>query len=377
MAAYIWRCDLSKQYGRYKSAIDEAAVRVLKRGVYTLGREVALFEKEFAKYVGRAYGVGVGSGTDALMLALKVSGIRPGDEVITSTYAPTPVATAIALAGGVPVFADIEEESCCIDPEAVRKSLSRRTRFIVPVHLFGNVCDMPAIREVMKDRRITIVEDAAQAHGSMLGGKKAGALGDISCFSFYPTKNLGACGDGGMVMTDSKVAADRLRLLRNYGKKSNPFDSEILGYNSRLDELQASILRVKLRFLDQMNAERASLVGLYKEGLRGTPISFLEGYDNTKANYHILTVIVERDRDGLIRFLERRDIQTNVYYPRPLHSMNAFRQYLKKGQTLPASERMSRRALALPLYPEMKKSAVLFVIDGIQKHYSKKNQRYG
>lgn len=369
MADFIFRCDVSKQYKRYRNEIDRALIKVLGSGVYILGEEVKKFEKEFAGYIGRAYGISVGSGTDALILALKAAGIKKGDKVITSTYAPAPVPTAIVLAGGKPVFSDIEEDTCLISPNEIEKKISRKTRFILPVHIFGSVCNIAAINNIARKNNLLVIEDAAQAHGSFFGGKKAGSFGDLSCFSFYPTKNLGCYGDGGMILTDSKITADKLRLLRNYGKKYNPFDSEMIGYNSRLDEIQASILRVKLRYLDKMNKERLKLVNLYKEGLRGLPLIFLKEYENAKSNNHIMAILCREKRDGLMKFLKRRGIQTNVYYPKPLHMMRAFKRYLNPNDKFPVSERISKEAMALPLYPELKKEDVWFVINTIREYF--------
>jgi dTDP-4-amino-4,6-dideoxygalactose transaminase len=368
---FVWRCDLSAQYFLYKKEIDKAVISVLKSGVYTLGGQVQSFEREFASYVGRKFGIAVASGTDALILAMKASGIKKGDKVITTVYAPTPVPTAILQAGGIPVFADIDENTCLIDPDEVdRKSSGGRAKYLLPVHLFGSVCDMTLIMEIARGRRLSVIEDVAQAHGSRLGGRNAGTFGDMACFSYYPTKNLGAYGDGGMVLTDSSKTDGILRLLRNYGKKNNPFNSEILGYNSRLDEIQAAILRVKLIHLDQMNRRRSSLVDIYKKGLKGSPITFLKTYEGVRSNHHILAVICGEKRDELARYLARNGIQTNVYYPKPLHRMPAFRDYAGKGMRFPASERVSRKLIALPLYPELPEEKVSYITGRIRKFYS-------
>ena len=369
MNKYIFRCDLAKQYEQYSGEIENAAIKVLRSGVYTLGKEVELFEKAFAKYTGRSYGVAVASGTDALVLALKSSGISQGDEVLTSTYAPAPVATAIVLAGGIPKFVDIDLDTLLIDPEEIIRKVSSRTRFIIPVHLFGNICNMLAINAIAKKYRLVVIEDAAQAHGSLLGRKKAGTFSLLSCFSFYPTKNLGAYGDGGIILTDNNRIAKNLRLLRNYGKKYNPFDSEIVGLNSRMDELQAAILRVKLRYLDRMNKKRISLFKLYKKGLKAAPLAFIKTGENAISNCHILTVLCSYRRESLRDFLESSGIQTNIYYPKALHQMNAFRKYVEKDEQFPASEMATRQALALPLYPELSRKDVCFIIAKIRDFF--------
>ncbi len=371
MAEYIFRCDMSKQYDRHKKEIDGAIGRVLKSGVYILGNEVKLFERDFAAYAGRRHGIGVASGTDALIIALKAAGIRKGDRVITTTYAPTPVATAIVLAGGIPVFADIEENTCLIDPEAVRrKAKETLARFVIPVHIFGYMCDMDIMRDISRRYKLKIIEDCAQAHGSVFKGRRAGSFGAISCFSFYPTKNLGGYGDGGMALTDDASMAEDMRLRRNYGKRSNPFDSDIVGYNSRLDDMQAAILRIKLAHLDVMNESRARLAGLYRKGLKSPPMAFFEEHGSSVSNNHIMAVMCTERRDGLIKFLEKNGIQTNVYYPRPLHRMKAFNRYIGRSDRFPVSELVSKKALALPLYPELKEETVMLVIDRIRKFYS-------
>ena len=374
MKNYIYRCDLSKQYKLYKAEIDRKIADVLKKGVYTLGREVGFFEEEFSAYTGRSYGVSVASGTDALILALKVAGIKKGDGVITSTYAPVPVPTAVVLAGGVPVFADIEEDTALIDPCSIESRISDRVRFILPVHIFGSVCSMNTIKRIAARKRLILIEDAAQAHGSNLSGKKAGSFGMLSCFSFYPTKNLGGYGDGGIILTDSRKTAKRLKLLRNYGKKYNPFNSESLGFNSRLDELQAAILRVKLRHLDEMNDKRRALVELYRKELQDTPLTFLKAYAGGEPNCHILTVLCATERDGLLKFLEAHNIQANIYYPKPLHLMRAFRKYAGAREKFPVSEKMAKEAIALPLYPELGRKTVAFIAETIKKYFFNKGR---
>jgi hypothetical protein len=298
-------------------------------------------------------------------------GIKEGDEVITTTYAPAPVPTGILLAGGVPVFSDIEEDTCSMDASSVAGRISPKTRCILAVHIFGYICDIEALYSMARPRGIIVIEDAAQAHGSVYRERKAGSLGDVSCSSFYPTKNLGAYGDGGIVLTDDPKTADTIRLLRNYGKKSNPFDSDILGYNSRLDELQAAILRVKLRHLDDMNENRRKLVLLYKQGLDGLPLAFLKEREASLPNYHILTVLCPKRREALIRYLEGKGVQTNIYYPQPLHKMKAFRQYRRDGDKFPVSEKVSREAIALPLYPELSRKTVTYIIDMINKFFGR------
>ena len=240
------------------------------------------------------------------------------------------------------------------------------------MHLFGAVCDMSEISRIARSFGMVIIEDASQAHGSEYKRKKAGSFGDLAVFSFYPTKNLGAYGDGGMILTDDSKIAGLLRLLRNYGKKSNPFDSEILGHNSRLDEVQAAVLSVKLNYLDKMNEERAKIADIYKKGLKGLPLSFLSERHGARSNNHIFTLVVcEKNRDDLMKFLEQNGVQTNVYYPKPLHLMKAFSAYVRTWEKFPVSEKMSRRMLALPIYPELKQSEAYFIIEKIKDFFKK------
>jgi dTDP-4-amino-4,6-dideoxygalactose transaminase len=231
---------------------------------------------------------------------------------------------------------------------------------------------MDKILQVAKRHGLVVIEDAAQAHGTMIGSRKAGSIGDLSCFSFYPTKNLGGYGDGGMVLTNNPDFRESVFLLRNYGKKSDVFNSEIPGVNSRLDEIQAALLRVKLRHLDRMNEQRANLVNLYKEGLKNEPVRFLRMPEGETTHHHILTIMCPVGRDQLAQFLESEHIQTNVYYPKPLHAMTAYREYIKSGQIFPEAEKLSSQALALPLYPELKSETVEFIIDRIKEFFKRK-----
>lgn len=366
MSPYIKRCDLAKQYQYFKPRLDKVIQDVLKKGIYTLGEQTVQFEKEFSAYIGQTHGISVASGTDALILALKSAGIQRGDEVITTTYAPTPVATAIVQAGGIPVFADIDPETCLIDPDEIERKISPRTKCIIPVHLFGFVCQMDIIQKLASKQGLVVIEDVAQGHGSSLNHKKAGSFGKLACFSFYPTKNLGGYGDGGMILTSDKKTADHLRLLRNYGKKDNVFDSAILGFNSRLDEIQAAILRVKLCDLDGMNKKRIKWVRLYEKELKNTPLFFLKSHDHVSPTYHVLVALYKENRDGLVAFLNSQKIQTNIYYPTPLHRMLPYQPFIKKNEKFPISEKISKEAFALPLYPEMKGEQVMFIIRKIK-----------
>lgn len=366
----IWRCDLVPQYQAYKEEIDRAVLGVLASGRYTLGQEVAAFEREFAAYLGCRRGVGVNSGTDALMLALWCLRLRPGDEVITTPFTAIPTYAAIKHVGARPVFVDVEEDTFLIDLEQVAAALTSRTRAVVPVHLFGNAVDVERLRGIVGPG-VAILEDAAQAHGATVRGRKVGGLGDLGAFSFYPTKNLGGYGDGGMVMTDSDELAETLRRRRMYGMVNKDECVED-GINSRLDELQAAILRVKLRYLEAMNRRRQELDVLYRQQLppQVRPQAVRPG---TESVYHVYSVLCDGRRDELVAALEREQIQTNVYYPMPLPRQVAYRVAFGEHPPLPIAEEVCRQVLALPFYPEMSAEVVTLVTDRIADFYRAKS----
>jgi dTDP-4-amino-4,6-dideoxygalactose transaminase len=365
----IRRCDPAPQLRRLRGEVMAAIERVLDSGRYVLGDELAAFEAEMAGFVGVAHGVGVGSGTDALALALTAAGLHPGDEVIVPPFGPTPTPAAVLQAGGRPVFADGEPETGLLDVADAARRAGPRARFAVPVHLFGRVCDMKAVGELAARHRLRVIEDAAQAHGSERGGRRAGSFGLAGCFSFYPTKNLGGVGDGGMVVTDRPELADRLRRLRNYGKRDDPFYSATAGVNSRLDELQAAVLRVKLRHFAAHQAERAERAARYRAGLAGTPAALLGDGAAGTTNHHVLAVDCP-DRDRLRDRLEAAGVETQTYYPQPLPAMGAYRRFAA-GERFPAAERLARRCLALPLYPELPLESVERVIAVVREHYDR------
>jgi dTDP-4-amino-4,6-dideoxygalactose transaminase len=347
----IWRCDLVPQYHRYRREIELAMARVLESGRYILAEEVAAFEAEFAAYVGMPQGVGVANGTDALTLALMGLGVGPGDEVITSPFTAIPTASAIVDAGATPVFVDVDPDTYLIDIEQASRAVTSRTRAIMPVHIFGNVVDVARLRAAVGPG-IPIIEDAAQAHGSRRGPVRAGALAEVSTFSFYPTKNLGGYGDGGMILTRDTALAERLRLLRMYGMTDKDH-IVIHGVNSRLDELQAAILRVKLAHLDDMNQARRRLADRYRAELpaqRFTPQLVPAGVE---PNYHIFAARYHGDRAALIRRLEQDGIQTNIYYVVPLHLQEANRFLGLRPGSLPVVERLCEEVIALPMYAEL------------------------
>ena len=361
----IWRCDLTPQYEEHKEAIHEAISRVLASGRYINGENVDAFEAEFASYVGMPHAVGVNNGTDALMMAMWVLGIRHGDEVITTPFTAIPTYSAIRHVGAVPVFVDIDPDTYLMDLSKVAAAVTAKTKLVVPVHLFGNVVDVPKLRSIIGPS-IPILEDCAQAHGSTLRGQMAGSFGDVAAFSFYPTKNLGAYGDGGMLVMRDGELARLAKSRRMYGMISKDEFVED-GINTRLDELQAAILRVKLRHLDAMNARRRAIAGLYAQWLDTSIVTPQRVADEVVPNFHVYAARCARGRDELIASLDRQKIQTNIYYPMPMTQQKGYRG---AAYSLPSATAVSRDVIALPMYPEMPEPFVRQTTDAIATFYT-------
>ena len=355
--------DLKRQYASIRGEIDVAVSRVLEGGWYILGQEVAAFEQEFAAYCDVVHAVGVGSGTDALRLALAACGIGPGDEVITVPHTAVATVAAIELASARPVLVDIDPMRYTLDPDQLETAITSRTRAVIPVHLYGCPADLGPIVEIARRHNLFVVEDCAQAHGALYRGQRVGSWGHIAAFSFYPTKNLGACGDGGMVITNDPELAERARLLRQYGWRER-YISRLKGLNSRLDELQAAILRVKLHHLEQWNRKRRRLAHLYDERLAGSSIvTPCEPGDATHV-YH-LYVVRHPQRNELGTFLRERGIGSLVHYPVPVHLQPAYRDLGHEAGTLPSAEAAAREVLSLPLCPELSEEEVARVADAV------------
>ena len=353
------------QYLAHKQEIDDAVRRVLESGWYILGDEVRAFEEEFAAYLGVSHSVGVGSGTEALHLALVACGIGHGDEVVTVSHTAVATVAAIELAGAKPVFIDIDPVTYTMDPDLLEKGITAKTKAVLPVHLYGHPAPMEDILAIAREYGLCVIEDCAQAHGATYRDKRVGSFGDMACFSFYPTKNLGALGDGGAVVTSDPELAEKARLLREYGWAER-YVSHIPGWNSRLDEVQAAILRVKLKHLDFDNSNRIKLAKLYGEGLLETGISLPMVQKGAVHVYH-LHVIRVKERGSLQAYLRSIDIGVTVHYPVPVHLQPA---YEKIAVSLPNSEIAAREVLSLPMYPELTESQVQFVIDSIKEHLS-------
>ena len=343
--------DLRLQYQAIKVELDRAIQSVLDEGWFILGKHVSALEQEFAGYCGAGFAVGVANGTDALQLALMACDIGPGDEVVTTPLSATFTALAISATGAIPRFVDIDPETYNLDPRCLEQAIGPRTKAIIPVHLYGQPADMDPIVAIARQHGLLVIEDAAQAHGAEYKGRRVGTLGDVACFSFYPSKNLGAFGDGGMVVTDSEAIADNVRMLRNGGQRGR-YEHLLLGRNSRLDELQAAILRVKLAHLDQWNAQRCHLAALYTALLGDSAVDPPLELPDVKHVYH-LYVIRCTGRETLQQHLEQQGVGTAVHYPTPIHLQGAY-GWLNLGRgSFPEAEQAADQVLSLPIYPEL------------------------
>lgn len=353
--------DLKRGYQALQSDIDQGIQSVLSSGYFILGEQVKALENAFAAYCDVQYAVGVASGTDALHLALRACGIGHKDEVITVANTCVPTITAITQAGATPVLVDIHSNTFNIDPNRIEQAITPRTKAILPVHLYGRCADMEPILDIAQYYGLRVIEDCAQAHGATYQGAKAGAMGDAGCFSFYPTKNLGAFGDGGMVVTSDPKIAEQVRLLRSYGETSR-YQHQIKGFNSRLDEIQAAILLAKLPYLDRANARRGEIAATYHQGLQGTGIRCPEDVSDY-GHIHHLYVVKVADRARFRAFLQERGIATLIHYPTPIHLQPAYKEFASMMPQLPETEQASREIVSLPIFPEMNESEVKQVIE--------------
>ena len=354
--------DLKRQYKAIEEEILSATKKVYEKGRFILGEEVSAFEEEFSRYCGIRFGVGVNSGTDALQLALKAAEIGEGDEVITVANSFIATALAISQTGAKPLFTDIDPETYTMDPNALehflrhrkKKGKGQKIKAILPVHLYGHPAEMDAMMDIANRYHLAVIEDACQAHGAEYQGRKVGSFGLLSCFSFYPTKNLGGYGDGGMVVTNDKKLFEKLKLLRCYGEKRK-YEHVLKGGNNRLDEIQAAILRVKLKYLDRWNEERRKRVLIYKRMLERTEVICPIEKEQAKYVYHLF-VIRSKKRNALQAFLKEKGIQTLIHYPIPIHLQKAFRELGYRRGDLPLTEQYSREVLSLPFFPEITES---------------------
>ena len=338
------------QYISYKDEIDSAIRRVVDSGWYVLGNEVIEFEKEFAQFNKVTHAIGVGSGTEALHIALRAMDIGPGDEVITTAHTAVATASAIHLAGAKPVFVDIEPDYFTINPSLIEKAITPNTRAIIPVHIYGQTCDMDAIMTIANKNNLKVIEDCAQAHGAKYKGNRAGSIGDVGCFSFYPTKNLGAIGDGGALVTNNDQLAEKIKLIREYGWEER-YVSTVEGWNSRLDELQAAILRVKLKSLDRANNLRYEHAKSYIKSLSQLPLELPKIRLNCTHVFHLF-VIKTDNRNELKEYLNDNNINTTIQYPTPIHQQKYFKKICVEKSLL-VTEQTAKSILSLPMYPEL------------------------
>jgi dTDP-4-amino-4,6-dideoxygalactose transaminase len=359
--------DLKREYAQIKEEIHSAIQKVLDKQSFILGEELEQFEQEFSNYVGSKFGIGVNSGTDALYIAVNALGIGKGDEVITVSNTFISTVDAIVRNGARPIFLDVNPVTYTIDVTKIEDKITEKTKAILLVHLYGHPADINPIMEIAEKHGLFVIEDACQAHGAEYAGKKAGNIGNIGCFSFYPSKNLGAYGDSGMVVTSDEKIAEKMKMLRNYGQPEK-YHSDFIGLNSRMDEVQAAILRTKLKYLDKWNNRRRRVAKLYNELLRDVnSIATPKEEEYAKHVYH-LYVIRCRARDKLQRFLLENGVQSQIHYPIPVHRQAA---YVKLGfdEHLPITEAVCKEVLSLPMHPWLKEEEIRYISNLVTKFF--------
>jgi dTDP-4-amino-4,6-dideoxygalactose transaminase len=343
--------DLKAQYSSVKSEVEAVVGRVLESGHYVLGPEVEAFEREFAAYCGAPHGVAVNSGTSALHLALLAAGIGPGDEVITTPFTFVATASAVCNAGARPVFVDIRRDSFTIDPNRIEAAITPRTRALIPVHLYGQPADMNPILDIARRHGLTVIEDACQAHGAEYEGRRAGGIGDLGCFSFYPGKNLGACGEGGLVVARDAAHAKKVRMLRDWGQERK-YEHVLPGFNFRMDAIQGAILRVKLRRLEEWTDGRRAAATRYGRLLADSGVEVPKEMAYARHVYHVYAVRTD-DRPALQEALHAEQIQTGIHYPIPVHLQAAYASLGYRSGDFPEAEAAAREVLSLPMFPEL------------------------
>jgi len=359
--------DLKAQYLTIKPEIDRAIEGVITNTAFVLGKAVDEFEKKFAGYCETKHCLGVNSGTSALIMALQALGIGEGDEVITTPNTFIATAEAISQAGAKPVFVDIQENSYNLDPTKLEKAITRKTKAIIPVHLYGQTADMNPILKIAEKNKIPVIEDACQSHGALYNGKKAGSLALAGCFSFYPGKNLGAYGEGGAVTTNSDEIAQKIKMLRDHGS-AKKFYHEYIGNNCRLEGIQGAVLSVKLNHLDDWNGKRKNNADLYRKYLKGTGVVLPEEMPYAKHVYHVFCIRV-KEREKLIDFLKQKGIFTNIHYPIPIHLQKAYGFLGYKKGSFPVTERVVDEILSLPMFAELTEEQIKYIADSIKEFY--------
>ena len=359
--------DLNAQYQMIACEIQQAMLGVIEKSDFILGKELEAFEKEFAEYCGVKYAIGLDNGTSALEMALRAYDIGDGDEVITSAHTFIATASAIAFTGARPVLVDIDPETYNLNPNLIESTITDKTKAIMPVHIYGQTADMDKIMDIAQRYGLIVIEDACQAHGAKYKGNRVGSIGHAAAFSFYPGKNLGAYGDGGMLVTNDEEIEDKVKMLRNYGQKEK-YNHLFLAYNRRLDNIQAAILRVKLKRLDNWNEARRCAAILYSELLADTDLILPYCASYAEHIYH-LYVIRTTKRDNLQTFLKTKGISTGIHYPIPVHQQKAY-EYLKynKGD-LPITEQYASEFLSLPMFPEITEEQIYYIVENIKSFY--------
>jgi dTDP-4-amino-4,6-dideoxygalactose transaminase len=356
--------ELKRNYLKIKEDIDTAVSRVLSSGWYLFGEELEQFEHNFSEYCGVKYGIGVASGTEAIQIALNACGVGQGDDVITTSNTCVPTITGIELTGAKCIFIDIDPETYTINPLQIEERITPKTKAIVVVHLYGLCADMNLINQIAKKYDLKIVEDCAQAHGALYKGQHAGSIGDVGTFSFYPTKNLGAFGDAGMVVTNDKDTAINARMLRNYGQKTK-YHHQIKGLNSRMDELQAAILNTKLPFLDQWIHRRQQIADQYISAFKTFGIPLPKSTQHSIHSYHLFVVRL-KNRDRFRNNMIQKGVQTDIHYPLPVHQQPAYFAYRVQRKFLPTTESQTNEIVSIPLYPELTNEEVDYIIKSMK-----------
>jgi dTDP-4-amino-4,6-dideoxygalactose transaminase len=359
--------DLKAQYATIRDEVAQAIDEVCESQAFALGPAVAEFEKNVAAYCNSKFAIGVSSGTDALLISLMALGVKPGDEVITTPFTFFATAGSVVRVGAKPVFVDIDPGTFNIDPSAIEEKITEKTKAIIPIHLFGQVAVMELITEIARGHNLAVIEDAAQAIGASRNGTIAGNFGDCGCFSFYPTKNLGCFGDGGLVTTNDEETADQVKILRNHGQDPVYF-YRIIGGNFRLDGIQGAVLDVKLKYLDRWNEKRRQNAALYDSLLADSPVKTPKIDAGNVSIYHQYTIAAP-ERDKLREFLAENDVGSAVFYPKPLHLQDCFRELGYKRGDLPAAEKACNEVLSLPVYPELSQDQIEHVAATVLKYY--------
>lgn len=388
--------DLKAQYESLSDELNKAALEVLSSANYILGKNVVEFEKEFAEYIGVKHAISVGNGTDALVIALKAMGIGEGDEVITTPFTFFATAESISAVGATPVFVDVDKNTFNIDVTKIEEKITSKTKAIMPVHIFGQSADMDEINKIAKKHNLLVIEDACQAIGGKYKGRNIGSLGDVACFSFFPTKNLGCAGDGGMIVTDNDDLAVIIRALRTHGSGENgqkafnllngveedimqaesgndtvynplKYYNYLIGYNSRLDAIQAALLRVKLKEIDNWNSKRREIVDIYNNEFKELDLVTPVCDDKNEHVYHMY-ILQSENRNEVLEKLKERGVATGVYYPVPLHLQKVYKNLGYKEGDMPVSEYLSHRTFAIPVYPELTEEQIKYIVESIKNN---------